>query len=110
MLRKSNGIFLAELIITLAGWLVIAGVMIPLVIRAVTNSVQTNVDYRANQILYEHLSHASQTGQRPVEITLTEKGRSFELIVKEAQTPRLQVCIAYEDVFQKRVEVCEQYE
>ncbi|MDQ0269424.1 hypothetical protein [Cytobacillus purgationiresistens] len=110
MLQRSKGFLLAELIITLAGWLMIAGIMIPLVIRIITSSIDTKMEFEASQYLYEYLIRANQEGFNPSPFFVPERHKVFDLTIRGGLKDVLEICVVYEDPYKKRREICEIYE
>ncbi len=108
MLKKSNGYFLAELLLTLAAWLIIAGVIFPLIMKTMKQSIQAEQENVAVKLLYEGLITAKKEGVLSVHDTLTINQTEYEM-KQESMNGKavMEVCIRYVDVFQKEKKLCE---
>jgi competence protein ComGE len=112
MLRRNEGFFLAELLLTLSAWLVIAGVFIPLMVHAVNQSVQLHKEAAATQALYELLVEARKESLiDSLHSRIAIAGSDFE-VVQESRNGHdfMEVCIKYEDLLQKTYKKCEVFE
>lgn len=111
MWRKNNGFFLAEVLLSLSAWLVIASIIFPLIIRAVNQSEQLHQEYEGTKLLYETLIKARKDGVLPnideIIINRTVYQIGYELDEGHA---KMEVCVQYEDLFQKTYKKCELYE
>jgi competence protein ComGE len=108
MWRKNDGFFLAELLLTLSAWLVVASVLFPLIIQAVNQSLQVKQEYIAAVRLYETLIDAKKEGNYPAFGTIVVDQTVFEVFQKGSrESGDLEVCIKYEDLLQQSYEKCE---
>lgn len=108
MWRKNDGFFMAELLLSLTAWLIVAGVFFPLIIRAVEHSVEIEQDFESIQLLYESLQKTVVEGHLPSGESVKKNQTVYEIFLKEG-SELTEVCIKYEDIFQKANEKCEVY-
>lgn len=108
MLQKNKGYFLTELLLSLTAWLIIAGVIFPLIMKVMNNIISAEQEYVAEKLLYEGLIVAKKNGFFPVQETISTHQTNYEitheLLVGEAV---LEVCIQYVDVYQRANKKCE---
>jgi len=111
MFKKNEGYFLVELLLALTAWLMIAGVLFPLMIKALNHSVQTDQQYTATKLLYEKLIIAKKEGVIPTYEVFIIGETEYEFLpeLNEWQGG-MEVCIKYEDIFQKEYKKCEYFE
>ncbi|MBU8879366.1 phosphatase [Bacillus sp. FJAT-29790] len=111
MWRKNNGFFLAEVLLSLSAWLIIAGVIFPLIINVVNQSVQLRRDFAGTQALYEILQEAKMEGTRPVNKSLIIDRTVYEIVQETHDGYALmEVCVKYEDILRKAYKKCEVFE
>lgn len=111
MWRRNDGFFLAELLLTLSAWLVIASVFFPLIIDAVNKSMQLRQEYNALQLLYENLIEAKKEGVYPNIGTRMIDRTSYEMALETSEKEALvEVCIKYEDILRNSYKKCEIFE
>lgn len=110
MWRKNDGFFLAELLVTLSAWLVIASVLFPLIMQAVNHSLQVRQEFFANKILYESLIDAKKKAVDPATETIVAHQTVYEIFQNgNGETANMEVCIKYEDLLQQSYEKCETF-
>lgn len=110
MWRRNDGFFLAELLITLSAWLVIASVFFPLIIQAVNQSLLVKQEFLAAEILYESLIDAKKNAVYPPIETIVVDQTVFEIFQKgNGESANMEVCIKYEDLLQRPYETCETF-
>jgi hypothetical protein len=106
MWRRNEGFFLAELLISLSGMLLAAGIIFPLVIKALEQSEEVKQDYKSTQLLYESLMEAASEGSFPEGKTMKVNQTVYYIFPKEKQG-FMEVCIRYENIRDKTKEKCE---
>ncbi|MCS0786744.1 phosphatase [Cytobacillus firmus] len=109
MWRRNEGFFLAELLLSLSGMLLAAGVMFPLVIKAIEHSEEVKQDYESTQLLYESLQQAASEGSYPEGKTIKKNQTVYEIVPMENQG-FMEVCIRYENVRDRSKEKCEVFQ
>ena len=111
MLKKSNGFFLTELLLSLTAWILLAGVVFPLIMKARNNSIQVEQEFAANNLLYERLITAKKEGILPVHEVFTINQTKYDITLQSAEgQAKMEVCIQYVDVFQRANKKCENFE
>lgn len=110
MWRKNDGFFLAELLLTLSAWLVIASVLFPLIIQAVNHSTKVRQEFFAVKTLYESLIDAKKNAVYPATESIVVHQTVYEIFHNgKGETANMEVCIKYEDLFQQSYEKCETF-
>ncbi|MEK3853171.1 phosphatase [Cytobacillus sp. FSL H8-0458] len=109
MWRRNEGFFLAELLLSLSGLLLAAGIMFPLVIKALEHSEEVKQDYDGTQLFYESLLEAASEGSFPEGRTMKKNQTVYKIFLKENQG-FMEVCIRYENVRDSTKEKCEVFQ
>jgi hypothetical protein len=109
MWRRNEGFFLAELLLSLSGMLLAAGIMFPLIIKALEHSEEVKQDYESTQLLYESLLEAAMKGSFPEGKTMKINQTVYKIFPKESQG-FMEVCIRYENVRDSTQEKCEVFQ
>ncbi|EWG10666.1 hypothetical protein [Cytobacillus firmus] len=109
MWRKNKGFFLAELLLSLSGMLLAAGIMFPLIIKALEHSEEVKQDFESTQLLYESLLEAASEGSFPEGETMKKNQTVYKIFPKENQGV-MEVCIRYESVRDSTKEKCEVFQ
>ncbi|MBT2687075.1 phosphatase [Bacillus sp. ISL-47] len=108
MWRKNDGFLMAELLLSLSAWVIVAGVFFPLIIKAVEHSVEMKQDFESTQLLYEKLQQSVVEGYSPSSESIKRGQIVYEIFLKEG-SELTEVCVKYEDIFKKANEKCEVY-
>lgn len=111
MWRKNNGFFLAEVMLSLSAWLVIATILFPLIINVVNQSLQGQQEYEGTKLLYETLIKAKKEGVFP-NIESIKIDRTVYQVIYEPYggQEKMEVCVQYEDLIQNTFEKCDLFE
>jgi len=72
MLSRHEGFFLAELLLSLSAWLVMASVVLPITIHLIGQSVDLRRETEALHLLYDRLKSMKVQGHNYVEAEVTE--------------------------------------
>jgi competence protein ComGE len=107
MLRKNNGFFMIDLVLTLSSWLLISSTLLPLAIQFMVDSSNETEKYKVTIILYEKLHESLVEGQPLTSHIMEINGDKFEIISNPEQK---EVCIQYEDHSQANKRICEYWE
>lgn len=108
MLKKNKGYFLAELLLTLSAWLVIAGVMVPLIMKTMNHSIATKQENTAVKVLYETLLNAKKEGRIPLFETVSMNQTDYEVVYEQSNGQAImEVCVQYENVLKRTIKKCE---
>jgi type II secretory pathway pseudopilin PulG len=103
-LLKNKGFFLAELILSLAAWLVAAGVLFPLFLHASGQAEDNRKSSAAVQVLYEYLQMKA-AGSAPV----LENHESYPVEEVELDGLAVEVCVHYEKKGRQKEKICDIY-
>ncbi|WP_264738538.1 phosphatase [Cytobacillus firmus] len=109
MWRRNEGFFLAELLLSLSGMLLAAGIVFPLIIKAIEHSEEVKQDYESTQLLYESLQQSASEGRFPDGKTMKRNQTVYEIFPKVNQG-FMEVCIRYENVRDRTKEKCEVFQ
>ncbi|MGG1831868.1 hypothetical protein ABDI13_06555 [Cytobacillus firmus] len=85
MWRRNEGFFLAELLLSLSGMLLAAGIIFPLVIKALVHSEEVKQDYESTQLLYESLMEAASEGSFPEGETIKKIRQSIKYSLRKTK-------------------------
>ncbi|WP_026583358.1 phosphatase [Bacillus sp. J33] len=106
MWRRNDGFFMSELLLSLSAWLIVAGVFLPLILKAAMDSGEMQQEFDSTQLLYETLQQSVAEGYFPLEKTVKIEKTVYSLFQKE-DAGITEVCIKYEDLFHKAKEKCD---
>lgn len=95
MLRRSEGYFLAELLLSLTAWLLITGFFLPIVIFLKDQAVQVQLENTAIHLLYDQLERKIDEGIQVGNRIETLNGIIYEL--NWSDTSQTEVCVEYKD-------------
>lgn len=107
MSQKNKGYFLAEMLLTIAAFLMAAAIILPYSVFIITQIVQIREDAGAVHLLFDELMHIKASGK--------ESGRTLEvkhnlfyqvLVFKDDSGNILEVCIQYVGENQKNIKKC----
>lgn len=99
MLRKNDGFILAELFLSLAIWVLIAGFFVPIMIHLIAQSSEIKEKLMIVHVFYEYLQEVEteKNGYRNVDITKENKTYEMEWVQKAEK--EWEVCISYENIY-----------
>jgi Tfp pilus assembly protein PilE len=107
-LKNEKGFYMAELIMSLSGWLLISGVLVPIFIQVNKQSIEIQEKSEALHILYEYMQ--TVTIENPVKENkiLTRDHTHYEIVWEmEQEDGKSEVSIRYEDVFGHKIQIYE---
>lgn len=108
MLSKNKGYYLLELILSLSGWILIASIMVPILIQFNKQSVQIQEKSEALHILYEYVQEVLIENPERENFSVIKNNKSYDIIwFGEKEGGKSEVCIRYEDVFGKTIQINE---
>lgn len=107
MWKRNDGFFLTEMLLTLAAWLIIAGVIFSLIIQAANHAMLVRQEYEATKILYEKLSEAKLAEGMPGSETIVMEQTAYDITQGNGAG---EVCVTYEDLLGKPKQKCELYQ
>ena len=100
---KNDGFYMAELMLSLAGWLLIAGLFVPYFIHIKKQTIQVEEQSVAYHLLYETMQTVLIEHSEEVNSTVVKDGTTYEIIWQEGER---EMCIRYEDVFKQNNQLC----
>jgi len=108
MLSKNKGYYLIELLLSLSGWILIASLMVPMLVVSNKQSVQVQEKSDALHILYEYVQEVIIESPERENFSVIKNNKSYYIIwVGEKEGRKSEVCIRYEDVFGKTIQIHE---
>jgi competence protein ComGE len=100
MWLKNNGFYMAELLLSLSGWLLIACILVPMFIQLNKQSIQIQERSDALHILYEYVQTIVVENPDRENVIITRGDTQYEIVWREESVNRkMEVAISYEDVF-----------
>lgn len=107
MLRKSDGYFLAEMILSLAAFVMAASIILPFVLTLISQTVQIREDTAAAHVLFDELMYIKITGAQSGRGSVFRDGVLFDVAVyKDIINKSWEVCVHYAGENQKENEKC----
>lgn len=100
---KSDGFYMAELMLSLAGWLLIAGFFVPYIIYVKKQTIQVEEQSQAYHLLYETMQTVLIEHPGAVNSTVIKGGTTYKIIWQEGAR---EICIRYEDIFEQNNQLC----
>jgi competence protein ComGE len=108
MWLKNEGFYMAELIISLSGWLLISGILVPLFIQVNKQSIQIQEKSEALHILYEYMQTVTLENPKKENKVFTVDGTHYEIEWgEEIENENRKVSISYENVFGRSIQIYE---
>ncbi|WP_318508426.1 hypothetical protein [Bacillus sp. T3] len=95
MLQRNNGYFLAELLLSLATWLLLTGFMLPMVMLVWGQSAQLQLENTATHLLYDALERHVVEGVSTEGQLVHLNGTVYE-IRWSGETSDIKVCVEYD--------------
>lgn len=96
MLKKNEGYFLADMVLSLTAILMSAAFLLPSFIHLKGQLVQTRQDAGAVHILYDELLHIRTLGKSSGRAEIVRDNISYELTVTEDESQKpTEVCVRY---------------
>lgn len=105
MLLKNKGFYMAELIISLSGWIVISSIFVPIYMQLHNQLIQLEEKSEALHLFYEYMQTVVVENPDRENVVITKGDKQFT-IVWEGEDQR-EVMIRYEDVLGNVVEIYE---
>jgi competence protein ComGE len=109
MLRKNDGFFLVELLLSFATWLIALGILLPLVIQVTNQSIQLELEKTATHILYDELEKRKIVGNVVNNKTVNRNGVTYEVEWRTTEA-KLEVCIVFQNAKHSNCEKCQIFE
>ncbi|RSD27423.1 hypothetical protein [Mesobacillus subterraneus] len=100
MLRKNDGYFLAEMILSLAAFVMAVSILLPLAIHVKDQMAQTRKVSEASHILFDELMHLKITGVATGKGDVYLNGTVYQIVIsksnEDGESSR-EVCVQYEN-------------
>lgn len=96
-----------DLLLTMSAFILVGSMLLPMTINLMIESSHEKEIFTANALLYEKLHELLSTKQLPQYQLIEKQGKSYEFIPGPDQK---EVCIHFEDRYQKPKKVCEFWE
>ncbi|PLR85968.1 hypothetical protein CVD25_04440 [Bacillus canaveralius] len=104
-MKKSNGFFLAELLLSLSAWVLAASFLLPAAMKLAWQSSTLQQENAALQLLYEELQMLVTDGASPRDYEVSKNGTNFHVYPKMNATGT-EVCVEFESHFSKKISKC----
>lgn len=96
MLRKNEGFFLAEMLISMAAFIMAISILLPYALYVSRQTVQARQESDAVTILFDELMHIKITGTESERNLIMKNGFQYQVVVsKDASSPDWEVCVRY---------------
>src|SRR5688500_5818921 len=108
MWLKNEGFYMAELMISLSGWLIISGFFVPLYLDVSREFISISEKSQANYILYEYIQRVMVEDIKRTNTIVSRENKQYELIWQVGSYgEKTEVFLRYEDIFGKSVVLSE---
>lgn len=108
MWLKNNGFYMAELLVSLSGWLIITGILIPMFLQANKQIKELEQKSDALHLLYEYVQTVMIEKSTEENIIMKKGNTQYEINWQEGlEDGKREVFITYENVFGKMVQLHE---
>lgn len=108
MLLKNKGYYLLELILSLSGWILIISFFVPMLIGYHKQSIQIQEKSQAVQILYQYIEKVIIEDPARENFSLTKNNKRYDIVwFGNREGIKSEVCIRYEDVYGKTIQIIE---
>lgn len=105
MLRRNDGFFLSEMLLSLAAFLMGSAILLPIAIHVINQTVESEKKATAINLLYDELMYLKITGTDSGTRQIEQNGDRYEVLVTKIEDSSWEVCIQY-DIAQKLYEKC----
>ncbi|UII54833.1 hypothetical protein LS684_14355 [Cytobacillus spongiae] len=102
--KDGNGFFLAEILLSLAAWLMVGGLMFPLIMDLSKKNLQLEEEQTAYYLLYEALIKEKVEGTPHLDEMMKRNGREYLLIWTDEEG---KVCVKFENPYRQETSVCD---
>lgn len=106
MLRRNDGFFLSEMLLSLAAFFLSAAILLPIAIHVINQTVESDKNAAASNLLYDELMYMKVTGTDSGRGYIEQNGDRYEVVVTMLEgDASWEVCIYY-DIAQKKHKKC----
>lgn len=106
LLKDHKGFFLAELLLSLAAFLIIATFLLPILLHMYNERLQFQLHREATQFLYEQLITAEVEQKSVPSQIWIKNGQQYEIFTRDSSDEGGEVCVRFANMGQS-IEVCE---
>ncbi|MGA9227102.1 MAG: hypothetical protein WB217_12235 [Mesobacillus sp.] len=107
MLQKNEGYFLAEMVLSLAAFVMAASIILPFALMVISQTEQQREDVTATHVLFDELMYIKITGAESGRGSVIGDGVLFDVAVhKDNLSTSWEVCVYYAGENQKENEKC----
>lgn len=100
---RNDGFYMAELILSLAGWLLIAGILMPFIMQVKKQTIQIQQRVEALHLLSESIQTVLIERPESINRTVEKNGIVYQVVWLGEGS---EVCITYEDIQQTNNQYC----
>lgn len=104
MWLKNSGFYMAELLLSLSGWILISSILVPMFIQLNKQSIELQERSEALHLLYEYVQTIIVENPNRENRVITRGDTQYEIVwQEESGDEKTEVMIRYEDVFGRTV-------
>jgi competence protein ComGE len=99
--KKDEGFFLADMLLSLAAFVMAAAILLPMAIFVIGQTIDLRKDEEASTILYDELMYLKIAGEDSGRNLIILNGTHYEVTVsKNGEDAHWEVCVQYESARQ----------
>jgi competence protein ComGE len=107
MLRKCEGYFLAEMLLSLAAFIMAASVLLPIAIHVLNQNIELRKEADAGNLLFDELMHIKISGTESGRVSIQQNSITYRVTIDKNEDPSAwEVCIHYEGEQQQNYKKC----
>jgi competence protein ComGE len=106
--RSNKGFFLLELLLSLSAWFLMCLFLLPVLIDLGSQTVQTEISKKAQQLVFEELQAKLQGTPSPSSYAIVESGVEYQVSWRDSVlNSNREVCVKVEhNPYQVKTEIC----
>jgi competence protein ComGE len=105
MLRRNNGYFLVELLLSLSTWIIVTGVLLPLYLHLQYQTDLLQLENTALHLLFDELENKLDNNLLVGNKSIVLNGNLYEIKWYE-NTSKPEVCVEYKDLYSNVQKTC----
>lgn len=105
MLRRNNGYFLVELLLSLSTWILVTGCLLPLLLHLYYLTDLLQLENTANHLLFDELESNLVGNAFIGNKTILLNGTQFAINWNDDAQPA-EVCVEYNDIYSNFQKIC----
>lgn len=106
MLRKNEGFFLADMLLSLAALMMATSFLLPYAVMVAIQIKEDRMDAEAVELLFDELMYIKMTGIESSRTMIVKNRSTYHLVVNKDTSEPWEVCVQYEEN-EKQHEICE---